>query len=139
MNVTAAAERELILDVLRHRGAASSATSLQASWLVATLTGTALGRDVHGTLDTEYVADKGDVFITIDPAALAGEPARPAVSGYLDLVRATPRQDEAGPVRVPGDRARADRCRRLSAGIEVPDEVWQAAVALAQRNGTANE
>jgi LDH2 family malate/lactate/ureidoglycolate dehydrogenase len=47
-------------------------------------------------------------------------------------VRATPAQEGAGAVRVPGDRARAERARRHAGGVEIPDRVWHEALELAR-------
>jgi len=101
--------------------------------LVGALTGSALGRAVGGTLDVTAIANKGDVFVCLDPAAFgAGEDAG-AVGAYLEEIRATPPRDPDHPVRVPGDRARADRARRLRAGLEIPEAVWRSLRDLRSR------
>ncbi len=86
--------------------------------MVASLTDTALGEDVHGTLDAEHEVTKGDVIIAIDATALAGADARARVSGYLDRVRASGRD-----VTVPGDRARRARETALRDGVAVSPDV----------------
>jgi hypothetical protein len=142
MIVTAAAERELIVSVLSalgappaispFGGAKGSGLGLALEVLVATLTASALGRDVHGTLDADDACNKGDVFLVADPAALPGGFRTDAVSSYLDAVLATPVQEGAAAVRVPGDRARAERARRQQSGAEIPDRVWHEALELAR-------
>jgi L-2-hydroxycarboxylate dehydrogenase (NAD+) len=113
-------------------GAKGFGLGLALEVLVATLTASALGRDVHGTLDADDPCNKGDVFIVADPAALPDGSRADAVSVYLDAVRATPVQEGAEAVRVPGDRARAERARRQRAGVEIPDRVWHEALELAR-------
>jgi L-2-hydroxycarboxylate dehydrogenase (NAD+) len=119
-------------------GAKGSGLGLALEALVATLTATALGPDVHGTLDAGEVCNKGDVFLVADPSVLWGS-RLDAVSAYLDAVRATPVQAGTTAVRVPGDRARAERSRRQQAGVEIPDPVWHEALALARRPAAAGD
>jgi L-2-hydroxycarboxylate dehydrogenase (NAD+) len=88
--------------------------------LVTALTGAALGRDVTGTLDAERPSNKGDVFIVIDP--LSGQGA--ALSAYLETVRKTRPMPGFDAVIIPGERGRARKAARLSAGIELADNVW---------------
>ncbi|MHA3724122.1 Ldh family oxidoreductase [Leucobacter sp. HY1910] len=88
--------------------------------LVASLTASATGRDVAGTLDSTQVCNKGDVFIVAEPAGTLG-----LVTKYLAGVRATAPADPDYPVLVPGDRARVTREKNLTAGIDVADAVWQ--------------
>jgi L-2-hydroxycarboxylate dehydrogenase (NAD+) len=113
-------------------GAKGFGLGLALEVLVATLTASALGRDVHGTLDADDASNKGDMFIVADPSALPDGSRADAVSVYLDAVRATPVQEGAEAVRVPGDRARAERARRQQAGVEIPDRVWHEALELAR-------
>jgi L-2-hydroxycarboxylate dehydrogenase (NAD+) len=103
--------------------------------LVATLMTTALGRDVHGTLDADEVCNKGDLFISIDPSVLPAGSQQERVSAYLEAVRATPTREGSATVRIPGDRARAECSQRRLAGVEIPDTVWREVLALAQRTG----
>lgn len=103
--------------------------------LVALLSGTALGRDVRGTLDADDVCNKGDVFICISPSVLPTDGIEAAITDYLTAVRTSPPRQEGVPVRVPGDRAREERRRRAEVGVEIADSVWEQALAL--RNGAA--
>lgn len=110
-------------------GAKGYALGLTLEVLVGALTVSALGTDVGGTLDTHSPANKGDLFICIDPAvAGGGDPA--GISAYLQAVRASEPAPGRGPVRVPGDRAAAERARRLAEGIELGAATWLAALAL---------
>ena len=92
--------------------------------LVAAVTGSAFGRDVKGTLDASSVCSKGDVFICIAPDMFGSHDSISAVSSYLDALRVSPPQAGFDRVRVPGDRARAERARRLRDGVPVADAVW---------------
>lgn len=96
--------------------------------LVASLSASALGRDVRGTLDDEQFCNKGDVFIVIRSpriGAMAG-----AIGAYLDLIRADEPAHGFNRVAVPGDRAEAVRAERLRDGVPVARRVWSAIQAL---------
>lgn len=95
--------------------------------LVAALTASALGTDVAGTLDSEKVCNKGDLFIVMEPATGAAA----AVSAYLDTIRAVAPADPAQPVQVPGDRASATRQRRAAHDLDVDEGIWARIRALA--------
>lgn len=95
--------------------------------LVASLTASALGTAVQGTLDSTQICNKGDVFIVLEPAAgaMAGQ-----ISAYLETLRQCPPLDPARPVAVPGDRAQRQRERSLEQGMTLPRTVWDAICAL---------
>jgi LDH2 family malate/lactate/ureidoglycolate dehydrogenase len=99
--------------------------------LVGSLTNSALGRDVHGTLDAEEVCNKGDVFVCIDQTVVTGVPRSDEVSKYLNDVRSTPAVAGSAGVRIPGERAASERARRTTSGVEVALTSWEAAVDLA--------
>lgn len=93
--------------------------------LVASLTASATGRDVAGTLDSTQVCNKGDVFIVAQPTAPIG-----VVSDYLAEIRGTAPATPGEPVLVPGDRARRVREQNLERGIDVTEEVWDLITSL---------
>ncbi|MGW4339053.1 Ldh family oxidoreductase [Rhodococcus koreensis] len=97
--------------------------------LVASLTNTALGTQVKGTLDSVHAPTKGDIFIVIQPNS--SDPIT-AVSAYLDEVRTSPATSADTPVTVPGDRSETRRRLTESDGFDVPDAIWQHLVARAQ-------
>jgi LDH2 family malate/lactate/ureidoglycolate dehydrogenase len=103
-------------------GAKGYALALAIEVLVSTLTGSAAGRNVMGTLDSKHICNKGDLFIVIDKGAAGG--IEGVVSGYLDLIRASPPSKPAVPVLVPGDRARASRDELRRTGISVEPQLW---------------
>lgn len=112
-------------------GAKGYALGLAFEVLVASLTGAAIGRDVTGTLDSETVCNKGDVFIIAEPAKGAGA----VVSRFLDAVRGSQPADPAHGVRVPGDRLRGSRQSEL----EIPALIWARINALAERPAELGE
>ena len=103
-------------------GAKGYGIGLAIELLVASLAGSALAPLVHGTLDAEHVANKGDVFIVIDP------PTNPQLAGmidaYLDELRQSPAQDPARPVSIPGDGADNRKTAALQHGLEIDGELW---------------
>jgi L-2-hydroxycarboxylate dehydrogenase (NAD+) len=90
--------------------------------LVATLTRSALGEDVRGTLDATDPCTKGDLFIAMDPTGFG--PGTAAVAAYLDSLRAAPPAAGHDRVMVPGDRARATRAANLADGVPVSHVTW---------------
>jgi LDH2 family malate/lactate/ureidoglycolate dehydrogenase len=98
--------------------------ALALELVVASLTATALGTDVVGTLDVEAPCTKGDVFIVFDPARCSDSFTPDAISSYLTRIRnSAPAPGESRPA-IPGDRARSLRTRRLTQGIPVPRRLW---------------
>lgn len=106
-------------------GAKGYALGLAFELLVASLTKSALGRDVRGTLDDTEACTKGDLFIVIDGAT-------GAMGAYLDAIRALPPSASFDEVRVPGDRARSTRDERLEQGIPVGAEIWSELLQIAE-------
>ncbi|KKB12625.1 dehydrogenase [Devosia geojensis] len=101
------------------------ALGLAFELLVASLAGAALGPDVHGTLDAEYLCNKGDIFIVADRVQTAG------LSTYLQLIRNAEPAEGFASVLVPGERGRALRAERLKSGVPIADPVWARLLALA--------
>jgi L-2-hydroxycarboxylate dehydrogenase (NAD+) len=98
------------------------ALGLSLEVLIATLTSSATGTGVRGTLDSDRPSSKGDVFIVFDqPAAEVVD----AIGEYLQSIRDTEPAPGGTAVLVPGDRARMRRELTLERGIEVADEVWK--------------
>jgi LDH2 family malate/lactate/ureidoglycolate dehydrogenase len=113
-------------------GAKGYALGLALELLVASLTGTAMGDAVTGTLDKVNGCTKGDVLLCFSPIALGLSAARVASSTqqYLDDVRESPRANPAVPIAVPGDRARRSRDHRLGHGVPLDRGTWSNALAL---------
>jgi LDH2 family malate/lactate/ureidoglycolate dehydrogenase len=98
--------------------------------IVGSLTGTALGPDVHGTLDTAAEVSKGDVIIAIDPVLFAGSDMRASLGDYFGLIRRS--GADGSTVTVPGDRARANRDESLQNGVPLSTDVWSRLLELAE-------
>lgn len=101
-------------------GAKGYGLGLGFELLVASLTGSALGRDVRGTLDSEHPCNKGDVFIVLEPQ----EQSAQIIGQFMDALRASPAAEPGNPVRVPGDRARSKRDSSLQQQITLAPAVW---------------
>ncbi len=97
--------------------------------LVATLTRTALGEDVRGTLDPTDPSTKGDLFIAMDPSAFGTGTA--PVAEYLAALRAAAPAPGHDRVLVPGDRAHATRASNLADGVPVSHLTWARAREIA--------
>lgn len=97
--------------------------------LVGTLTATAFGTDVLGTLDTEFPATKGDLLITVSLERLGLGEMLPVLTSYLNQVRDS---GVARPADIPGDRARRTREDRAADGVPIDDEVWALAREYAE-------
>jgi L-2-hydroxycarboxylate dehydrogenase (NAD+) len=99
--------------------------------LAGLLPGMPTGREVLGTLDTEYPCTVGDLFIVMDPKAFpGGETLAAGVRKYLEELRASKPGTGFKQVMVPGDPEHRLREERLVNGIPHPEEVWHAAEQL---------
>src|SRR5438132_2202743 len=95
------------------------------------LAGMPAGREVLGTLDTEYRCTVGDLFIVMDPKAFpGGETLAAGVKKYLDELRGSKPGAGFKQVSAPGDPEAKLREERLAKGIPHPEEVWHAAEQL---------
>jgi L-2-hydroxycarboxylate dehydrogenase (NAD+) len=112
-------------------GGKGYALGLAIELLVSSLTGSALGRDVHGTLDATQVSNKGDVFLCFKPERFGVSGFADLATVYLNDLRASPAVPGEVAVRVPGDRARDARTKSLNEGFNVPEVVWRQLLDLA--------
>lgn len=114
-------------------GAKGYGLGLAIELLVGGLASHTYGRDVHGTLDSTEVCNKGDLLIAIRP----GDPERASAgaSDYLQAIRDSPRAPGVELIDTPGDRARRRRGHHLSHGLEIADSVWERLVVLAETPG----
>jgi LDH2 family malate/lactate/ureidoglycolate dehydrogenase len=106
------------------------ALGLGVELLVAALAGSELGTRVHGTLDVDKRSTKGDALIAIDPAALNAAGVEDRASEYLHELRSSPPAPGSAGILIPGDRMRAERARRMEAGILYPAGTWRRLLAL---------
>jgi LDH2 family malate/lactate/ureidoglycolate dehydrogenase len=110
-------------------GAKGYALGLAFEVLIASLTTSAIGRDVRGTLDATEVCNKGDLFIIINSAR--SHAMKATIGAYLDAIREGAPADGFDRVAIPGDRSSAVRQTRLVEGIPIADSVWSDLLALA--------
>ncbi|MGB3539482.1 MAG: Ldh family oxidoreductase [Mesorhizobium sp.] len=103
-------------------GAKGYGLGIALELLIAALAGTDLAPDIRGTLDSEFVCNKGDVLIAIRARPEAGLFER--LSAYLDVVRHSPRAGLDQPITIPGDRAAARRTEALKNGFKVDVALW---------------
>ena len=113
-------------------GSKGYALGLSFEVLVAVLTQTSLGTDKRGTLDTTEPTTKGDLFIALSLERLGLDAALPAVTAYLEELRASGVEGSA-PVSVPGDRSRVLRARRLADGVPLHQTTWAETLELLER------
>lgn len=110
-------------------GAKGYGLGLGFELLVASLTGSALGPGVKGTLDSEHPCNKGDVFIVLEPAEYAAQ----VIGEFMSTLRASPAADPTRPVRVPGDRASSNREKSLQSEISLAPDVWAQIEEMARK------
>lgn len=110
-------------------GAKGYALGVAFEVLVASLASSAIGTDVRGTLDSETICNKGDIFIAISPPH--ADVARQIATGYLDRLRNAVPADPKQPVLTPGDRARNSRENSIEHGIPIDKVLWEDLKALA--------
>ena len=81
------------------------------------------------------LAQFGFLIVTIDPGALTpAEQWKADVAAYADAVRAARPVPDGPPVRMPFDRSREERRRRLAEdAIDVADTVYEALQTIAGR------
>ena len=108
------------------------ALGLAIQLLVASLTSSALGRDVLGTLDETQVCNKGDVFILVDPAAASGHAISRVIGDYLAQIRSDTPAAGFDRVAIPNDRALAVREQRLRDGVPMSERLWGTLLSLSQ-------
>jgi LDH2 family malate/lactate/ureidoglycolate dehydrogenase len=102
-------------------GAKGYALGLAFEILVGTLTKSAVGRSVKGTLDSNQLCNKGDVFIVINPN-MQGDTTS-YISTYLNEIRNS--GDGGNSVLVPGDRAVQAEQKNLEEGLSLPSDLWE--------------
>jgi len=100
------------------------ALGLAIEVLVASLTGTALGTAVTGTLDETEPVTKGDVFLCIDLGVNRVPHMAEHLNEYLAALRSSSPVPGGAGVLVPGDRARTVRLRNETLGVPVDAGLW---------------
>ena len=99
--------------------------SLGIAMLSGPLTGSDFGAALAGAIAGERAGAQGHFMMAVSPAAFGDEAAfRAAVSAYVDEITSSRRASGHDPIRMPGDRAFAERERRLRDGIPVLRATW---------------
>ena len=109
-------------------GAKGAALALMVEILCAALVGARFGWEASSFLDDRGDAPGvGQMLIALDPAAFAGPGFGARMQDLLATVGAQPG------ARLPGDRRLERRARARSAGIEIPAELHEQILRLAER------
>jgi L-2-hydroxycarboxylate dehydrogenase (NAD+) len=117
-------------------GAKGYGLGLAIGMLAGLLPGGEIGKQVLGTLDTEYRATKSDLFLLLQPQSFwGGATLAERATGYLDEIRHSRPQQGHEKVIVPGERSRELRAQRLNQGIPLSKEVWTAMQRLKDEYG----
>ena len=114
--------------------------SLCVGLLSGPLVGAAVGRALAQWLkDAPGAAgSKGHFFMAVDPAAFGDATAfRNAVSAYVAEVKTSRKAAGVSAIRVPGERAFAERERRLRNGVSIYQAVWERTAELAETLGVS--
>ncbi|MDW6024141.1 Ldh family oxidoreductase [Mesorhizobium sp. BAC0120] len=111
-------------------GAKGYGLGLAVELVVAALAGSELAPNVRGTLDAEFVCNKGDVLIAIHLGHAPDLAAK--LSAYLELIRRSPPADPEQPVSIPGDGAALRRAIALEQGFEIEPQLWRDLHALSR-------
>lgn len=93
------------------------ALGLAFELMVSSLAGSAIGREVRGTLDDTEVCNKGDLFIVM-------KGRRRDAAEYIEAIRKAEPAEGFQRVIVPGERGRLCRDDRLAQGVPLAQEVW---------------
>ena len=117
--------------ILPFGGAKGSGLAIAVEILAGGLVGAAMGRDVTGTYNTEDPCTKGDLFLAIDPAALAGDTFLEETNQFLRQLKSEPVSSVVDEIRLPGERS-IERDQRAET-IAVDSELWETVQELAGR------
>lgn len=105
-------------------GAKGYGLALVVDVLTAALAGTPIGREIRGWNDEQ--SGLAAFFLALDPVAF-GPPERfaAAVRSLAEQAHATAPLEEGVPVRLPGERASAERRLRLANGVPLDAGAWE--------------
>ncbi len=110
--------------------------ALCVAMLAGPLTGSAVAPDLWGLYTGEDIEGMGHFFIAVDPGAFQDEQLfLQAADKYIHLVKNSKRAKGAIEIRIPGERAFAERERRLKEGVPVLEATWKIISDLALELG----
>lgn len=123
----------VILPMAGHKG---YAISFMMDVLSGALTGSQVGRGVHGPYEADEPSGAGHLFLAIDVAAM-GDPADfdARVSRMVDEVKQTPLAPGHEEIFYPGELEDRAEARNLAAGIDLPENTWSDLDELASETG----
>jgi L-2-hydroxycarboxylate dehydrogenase (NAD+) len=116
--------------ILPFGGAKGSGLAIAVEVLAGGLVGAAMGRDVTGTYHTEDPCTKGDLFVAVDPTALAGDGFVAAANEFLRTLTTEPVAAGFEEVRLPGERSL--RRERRAESVAVDADLWERVRSLAE-------
>ena len=112
--------------------------SLAVAMLSGPLTGSDFGAALAGTITGEPAGSQGHFMLAVDPRAFGGEAAfLAAVDACTEEIRSSRTAPGFDAVRMPGERAFAERERRLRDGVPVLRATWEIISGLAAELGVA--
>jgi LDH2 family malate/lactate/ureidoglycolate dehydrogenase len=118
-------------------GAKGFALALVVEVLSGVLAGAGVGPQVAGTYaSSDRVSDVGHLLVAIDAEAF-GPGFRERMDGLAAGIRAVEPVDPGSPIRLPGDRRREERARRMVSGIDLPAALVDELNRIAGACGTA--
>lgn len=101
--------------------------------LTGALAGASVGVDVKGTVHTEEVCTKGDLFIAIEPQMFCGfESFLDRVERLKEQIKGCKRAPGVSQIYLPGQPEKMTRLKRSQEGIPVNERLWKELVELAQ-------
>ena len=110
--------------------------SLCVAMLSGPLTGSDFGAALAGAIVGERAGAQGHFIMAIAPGAFGGEEAfRAAVDAYVAEIKSSRRAPGADAIRMPGERAFAERERRLRHGVPVLRATWDIVTDVASGLG----
>ena len=112
--------------------------SLGVAMLSGPLTGSDFGAALAGTITGEPAGSQGHFMFAVDPCAFGGEAAfLAAVETCVEEIRSSRKAPGFDDIRMPGERAFAERERRLRDGIPVLRATWEIIGGLARELGVS--
>lgn len=101
--------------------------------LTGALAGASVGVDVKGTVHTEEVCTKGDLFTAIEPQMFCGfESFLDRVERLKEQIKGCKRAPGVGQIYLPGQPEKMTRLKRSQEGIPVDERLWKELAELAQ-------
>ena len=94
--------------------------------LTGALAGASVGADVKGTVHTEDICTKGDLFIAIDPQMFTSSPDfLDRVERLQEQIKACKKAPGVAQIYLPGDPELITRSTRMKEGISLDEKLWQ--------------